>query len=217
MTSPTHYLEIIFLAASMSPTSIVAAALSVKARGSYMGVDAFSLWIYFFVLTVILGLIFALGFRGEPSVSCNRTSLMVGLVFAPLCMGVELLISGAAFQGGRSVRSFQIELNSKWIATGRWHIVLVAALVAICEEIVFRYIWIPILVRVFYTNAFLAVIISAVVFGLNHSTFGSSAVYSKIASGVLYGMLYVYSDYCILPPILAHVAGNVLAIWWLSR
>jgi membrane protease YdiL (CAAX protease family) len=52
--------------------------------------------------------------------------------------------------------------------------------------------------------------VTSVVYGLNHLYFGWLAVLQKTLTGVGLGLLFIYSGYSILVPIIAHATQNLV-------
>ncbi|QSB06865.1 CPBP family intramembrane glutamic endopeptidase [Natronoglycomyces albus] len=95
--------------------------------------------------------------------------------------------------------------------------VVAVALVAVAEEIIFRGIAIWLLAERLGWLVPAAIVLTAVVYGLNHTYYGWLTVTQKIVTGVFYGVLYVLSGYALLVVVLAHVVQNVAVLTILPR
>jgi membrane protease YdiL (CAAX protease family) len=92
---------------------------------------------------------------------------------------------------------------------GKGAVAVLAVLVAaIAEEMVFRGIFLPVLSEL--VPVMVALGIASVVYGLNHLYFGWLAVAQKTLIGVGLGLLFVWSGYSVLVPIIAHAVQNLV-------
>lgn len=93
--------------------------------------------------------------------------------------------------------------------------VLLIAVVAALEEMVHRHLLIGGTLALL-VPAWVAVLISAAAYALNHGFFGRAAVLQKLPTGVLLGMLYLISG-GIIAPIVAHLTQNLLLYGYATR
>jgi len=94
--------------------------------------------------------------------------------------------------------------------------VLSIVALVICEELVLRQLLYRLLADDLALASWAAIATCTIVYGVNHVSFGLTSVIPKLASGLLYAMLFVVSGLSIGVVILAHVTQN-LALLALSR
>lgn len=76
------------------------------------------------------------------------------------------------------------------------------------EEVIYRGIWIVLLVGVHSLPVAIAVLLAATSYGFGHSYFGAMTVLQKTISGAIYGSLFIAAGYALIVPILVHLAQN---------
>jgi membrane protease YdiL (CAAX protease family) len=89
--------------------------------------------------------------------------------------------------------------------------VILLVSIGVEEEFVFRHIFITVFQQISVTWPFLAIGLSALLYGLNHLWFGNIAVLTKFFSGLVFGFLYWISDDNFLVPAMTHAGFNILA------
>lgn len=80
------------------------------------------------------------------------------------------------------------------------------------EELVLRQFFVLMFLHDFHWNVWVTIILSAIIYALNHITFGYTVVVQKIASSLLYTTLYYVSGLAILVPIIAHATQNLILL-----
>lgn len=89
--------------------------------------------------------------------------------------------------------------------------VFLIILAASFEEILFRQI---IIVELYSTIAgwgmIIGIVLSCILYAINHVYFGVFAVIQKIASGLIFSSLFIVSEYNVLVPIMAHCVQNLV-------
>lgn len=134
-------------------------------------------------------------------------------VIAPLagiaCIGSEYIIGSfqvfykhGRFPKGFSVHSFY-QGKIKPI-----DIFLIVALV-VCEELILRQAFFTIVYGSFKLEIWLVIVLSSVIYGLNHMFFGPKIVPQKMVSGLIYASLFYFSGMSIIIPIIAHSVQNL--------
>jgi membrane protease YdiL (CAAX protease family) len=89
-------------------------------------------------------------------------------------------------------------------------------LIVVGEELLFRRVMFEILGVAFGFSVVVFVIVSAVLYALNHSFLGPGIVAAKLASGVVYGLIFYWSG-SVLAPIVAHAGYNCSLLVLLGR
>ena len=211
MSTLTPYLDCVVLAAAVYPSGF-GYSLFTAWRGEPRGVSTGLLAALVLPLVAVRFAVWRL--RPELLTWHTPSWMMLALAFllGPLGLGLEYLLHACATwrRSGKFAR--RISTQSFWgqRLTFLDHALLVA--IAVGEEIFFRAIWIGVLLAM-GTPASVALVVSSLIYGLNHMAFGPLTVLSKAVSGALYGVIYLLGGGSILLPIVAHVTQNSLLFW----
>lgn len=100
-------------------------------------------------------------------------------------------------------------INYYWQKTSI-NVIIFTAAGGLCEEIIFRQIWFHVLGSVIALPVSLIVIITAIVYSLNHLYFGFLTIVQKFFTGLVYGLLFYASGGSLLIPLIAHGIQNLL-------
>ena len=135
---------------------------------------------------------------------------VVALALAPVLIGIEIV---ATFAWLRLIgkRVGRVILKPLW-EDSALSLVISTVIVGGAEELIFRGVWITLLADTHSLPVALAVVVSAIVYGLNHSFFGIMTTLQKSVSGIFYGIVFVMSGYAVIIPIVVHISQNVLVI-----
>ena len=98
------------------------------------------------------------------------------------------------------------------IYQGRFSLVNFCSIIAAAalEELVFRQFMMGGVLRALETAPWLAVILSAFFYGMNHVYFGRFAVIQKITSGLVFALIFAAGGGNVIPCILCHVTQNLI-------
>lgn len=89
----------------------------------------------------------------------------------------------------------------------RW--IILSILISICEEFIWRGFLITALTDYLRISTLNSILISSILFAINHYYFGIQAVSIKIVSGFIFGGLYIITP-SILFPIISHSVFNII-------
>jgi membrane protease YdiL (CAAX protease family) len=158
------------------------------------------------VYVVVAGLAVAISPRHDALVGPHPWVAAVAVVVAPLVVAGEAAVGAVILVlGGHRPRGFT--LHGAWSgATAAT--VIAAAVVAVCEEVVFRDLWPADLHALLGLAAAVVLGLSAIVYGLNHWYLGGTAVVQKVLAGLVYGGLVVAGG-GVVAPVVAHLVQNV--------
>lgn len=135
--------------------------------------------------------------------------VLLALVAAPVAVGLELLVHGAVTYRTTGRRPGGVTLDRFWGNGLSITDYLLLAAVVVGEELIYRQIWIVVLMDSFALPMLAALAVSSVLYGLNHMAFGPTSVVSKTLAGLIFGGLFLASG-SLWPPLLAHALSNVL-------
>jgi membrane protease YdiL (CAAX protease family) len=213
MNTPTLYLDLVILLASVFPSGFSATVSSVFRKKREEKIDTiFLLFLVspFFILAAVFFILkkdlFFINF--PPGIF-----YVIAFVSIPLCFFLEY-ITGVIyiyFTTGKVYKG--ITLHSAWKSELSIPYLLLLALIAGGEEIIYRQAWFAILAGTFHLPVIVIILITSLFYGLNHFHMGINAVLAKFISGCVYGGLYVLSGYSILVPIITHVLQNLILIF----
>lgn len=139
------------------------------------------------------------------------------VVMAFVCLIAEYLEAALPFRirNGRfpSVRPAALYSEPSVRPASILSIVLAAA----AEELVFRQVVIVGICTGLGWGFPAGVIVSSVLYGMNHVYFGRFSVIQKCSSGLVYSILFEAGGQCIWPPVLCHVLQNIILYCWSVR
>lgn len=95
--------------------------------------------------------------------------------------------------------------------------VVSVCIVAVAEEVIFRWIGIDLLTSQLGWPVWAAIAVTSIVYGLNHLFYGWPTVGQKMVTGAIYGTLYVVSGHAVLVPVIVHVVHNVVVLTIVPR
>src|SRR5947209_15858302 len=207
MTTHTPYLDCVILAAAAYPSGLSYSLFTTwRGRPSRVTPALLAMMVLPFLIVVP-----AVAAAVPELVPLRGTSWMwIGAAAAavPAALFVEYLIHAFAAWRATGLWPRRIAVQSEWPQRPSLGEQLLLAAIAVGEECFYRGIWIGAL-RSFGVPVPIALLVSAIGYGLNHLSFGKGAVVSKSASGLLYGALYLLSGGSLLAPVVAHVLQNV--------
>ncbi len=161
--------------------------------------------------------------------------LVAAVAVAPLLLAVEYLLTLMGNQPGehtetqreegarsalssflRSLSSARPVLPELWQERLSWVEHGLLTLIVIGEEIVYRGIWLGVL-RAAGLPAPIALLGSALAYGINHIALGRQVLVAKTVSGCAYGALYLAAGETLWVPCLLHGTQNFLLLFALGR
>jgi len=213
MNTPTLYLDLVILLASVFPSGFSSSLSSVFRKKKEEIIDGTALSFNFLPFLILLPVIFILKknlffFNFPPAVF-----YFIALVFVPVCLLLEYILNVIYiyFTTGKIYKG--ITLHSAWKTKPSITYLLLLTLIAGGEELIYRQVWFAILAGTFHLPVIVIILITSLFYGLNHLYFGLNSVLAKFISGCVYGGLYVLSGYSILVPIITHVLQNLILIF----
>lgn len=132
-------------------------------------------------------------------------AVLLGVVVA---FGGEVLVAAAPViatgrrPGGLSVHRAFAERPAVLAAS--------TSLTAVGEEIIYRGLWVGLLVATFGVPGWAAVAVAALVYAANHWYLGAGVVRQKTWSGVVYGVVYLACGGALIAAVLTHVLHNLV-------
>jgi membrane protease YdiL (CAAX protease family) len=211
MSTRTLFLDTLILTAATFPSGFsgsVSGVLRVDARHATTS--------FLIVILAPLLIVFLISLSVRPDLFLNRPPHFWGLLLAigaaPATLALEWGVHNAIEMSRSGIFQRRIELHDFWEGRRSISWLLVLTLIALGEEIVFRQIWIGLLEQSFGFAAPWALIVSALMYGINHMHFGWPSVLAKSAAGLVYGGLYLFDDRSLWSPFLAHALQNVILL-----
>lgn len=204
-----HYLKTIIIACMICfPSAFIFFGNSVKVGKLTLAEKNASMTCI--VYGVLSGIVFGLGYLKWVSIKMSPW-LIIGFFAGFAVIFLELLMAQlrAKKQYGKFTRIIKPPKSyvEKFSLLNLILIILAAGL----EELLFRQIYIR---ELFYNIDIIGIAlglgISTLFYALNHIYFSSFAVVQKIFSGLVFGLLFIISDFNILVPIIAHCTQNVV-------
>jgi len=169
------------------------------------------------VILVLVGFV-----QPERVLTFRAPRHLLYLVAAPLvglgCILVEYLVGMllAFLRTGKLITRMVVHKTySGVLQIGVMDIILIIAFV-VGEEYVFRQVLWGLLSDELGAPLGLVIALCTVIYALNHLTFGFQSVIPKIASGLIYVLLFYFAGLSLIIPILAHATQN-LSLLALSR
>lgn len=212
MNTPTLYLNIVILIASVFPSGF-SSSLSAVSRKKKESIDVTALFFNLLPFLILLPAIFIL--KKEIFFFHFPTAFfyLIALVFVPVCLLLEYILNLLTiyFSTGKLYKG--ITLHSAWKPQLSTVYLSLLTLIAVGEELIYRQVWFALLAGTFHLPAIVIILVTSLFYGLNHLYFGLNSVLAKFISGCVYGGLYVISGYSILVPIITHVLQNLILIF----
>ena len=208
MNTPTHYLDIIILASAAYPSGF-SNSLYTSWRGAPRETSTGFLSILALPYTAI---VLAVWFVRPEMLSWRGTTapfVLAAMLLVPLALLIEYAIHALASYRAHGRFPRGIKLQSFWRRRLSLTDYLLIAAVAVGEEIIYRGIWVTVLLS-FGLPAPVALGVSSLAYGVNHLAFGSTPVISKTVTGMLYCTLYLLGGQSIWLPIISHSLQNFL-------
>lgn len=218
MTYPIPYLDHILLScAILFPAGIgglLALPFQWKAKQSifYSLVGMVGAYVIVTVLTLLVKREGIVTFYSAPLYFYLLAPLVgVFVIFCEYYIGVFQLF----FATGKRIRGFHVHSYSNYAQIRIIDILMILAFV-VGEELILRQSFALMFLNDFHLDVSVTIILCAIIYALNHITFGLQVVVQKVASGLIYTTLYYVSGLAILIPIIAHATQN-LTLLALSR
>lgn len=205
MNSHTHYLSALLVLTAVSfPTSLIGIFIKLNlGRINNILPNALS-----YALFVIM--VFFTGYIGIINYSANIYFIIIAFVFSFICIGLELFEGIIIHFIKYRVWIKNIEVHKIIEKKNIFFDIIIIFIGALCEEIIFRQVFFNIAYNIFSINIFIVIILSAFIYAINHIYFGANAVFQKFIVGLIYSLLFVYSSFCIIIPVITHFSQNMI-------
>jgi uncharacterized protein len=217
MTGRTHSLEVLVLIASAFPMQLAA----LPALFGMMRRPTARLQLWIVPAAVWLTVALALALTSAPVAFAGDDAVRwVGIAIAggALAVMVELLVGSAWAWAASGTRPAGVQLADGVPGAGR-PLAVSTAVTGFAEEILFRGVWLAILVTGFGWPSAAAAVLVTVVYALNHAYLGVDIVAQKLCSGGIFVAL-VLAGGGVLAAAVAHVTANLLIAFlplWQAR
>ncbi|NLK58059.1 MAG: CPBP family intramembrane metalloprotease [Tissierellia bacterium] len=129
-----------------------------------------------------------------------------GLIYTEFLIGYTIL----KVQHKNVAKRMEIATDWKTADRGMWFVTM---LYAILEEILYHGLWPYLLIVRAGVPGYMFVFITGILYGLNHLRMGTITFVQKVLSGAVLSLLFVWSGYSIWIPLLAHLAQNSILMW----
>ena len=205
MNSHTHYLSALLVLTAVSfPTSLIGIFIKLNlGRINNILPNALS-----YALFVIM--VFFTGYIGIINYSANIYFIIIAFVFSFICIGLELFEGIIIHFIKYRVWIKNIEVHKIIEKKNIFFDIIIIFIGALCEEIIFRQVFFNIAYNIFSINIFIVIILSAFIYAINHIYLGANAVFQKFIVGLIYSLLFVYSSFCIIIPVITHFFQNMI-------
>ena len=211
MSIHTLCLDILILLVTFNPVILAQNAMYMI----YNGMVAYDMNFFMKVLIAILSVIVVLIAIVNPNIMVpnlptNFYWYLVAIIAVPATVALELGIGYIMLLlQGKKVKG--ISLIESWKHTST-KLVLLSAVVALLEEIIFRQLWFQILYKDFKIYFAIVILISAIAYALNHIFMGKIVFIQKIFSGIVYGSIFYFSGLSIIIPVITHCMQNIIIL-----
>ena len=204
-----QYLNLLILFATLNPICLMELVkMSYAIRQKSFSKKTYFITLFILYINLIMGvyLLYPLALKGGYQV--KSLWLFVAIIAGPCIVLLEMSFSYLIvfLKEKKLVKIVINDLKSKERVSGVWIV-----LIGILEEIVYRKIWFFILLGI-GVNVYLVILISAIVYALNHLSLGIMIFYQKLLAGIVFGLLFYVSGYLIAVPIIAHALQNCLVV-----
>ena len=225
--TPTLSLDLLILLAAVYPARF-GATLGVlvaswgfgrggRSRGDAAGAVAMLPWLTLPLVLIVLATQMVRPELLDLARDLPPIGVVIAVVAVPLALLVEYLVNAAATYRPGMPFFRAMDLQSVWQGKLRVRDHVLLVMIAVGEELVYRQIWIVVLIGTFGLSPLPALALSAFAYGLNHLYFGPLSVASKTLMGLIYGGLFLFGGFNIWLPIIAHVSQNALLLVLTAR
>jgi hypothetical protein len=151
--------------------------------------------------------------RSEAIVTFNIAPLHLYFV-APfigfLCLIVEYCIGmfQMYLKTGVVIKKFVIHSSYSTVLKIKNIDLLMIFVFVIMEEYILRQTFFGIFLNTFKMEIWVIILLCACIYSINHITFGIQCLPQKLASGLIYTLIYYYSGMSVIIPIIAHATQN---------
>jgi uncharacterized protein len=208
MSTPIPYLDMVILASAAYPSGF-SNSLYTSWRGAPRGASTGFLWMLMLPYPAIVLSVWAV----QPELLSWRGTtvplVVAAIILAPLALLIEYGIHalGSYRMTGRFPRGIAVQGFWRRQLSPTDH--LLVGTVAVGEEILYREIWVGVLLS-FGLPTPAAAGISSLAYGFNHLAFGRTSVITKTVTGLLYCTLYLVGGKSIWLPIMSHTLQNTM-------
>ena len=161
-----------------------------------------------YLLFVII--VFFTGYIGSINYNISIYFVILSFIMSFICIGIEIFEAMLIhfFKYRFWIKNIEVHeiIEKKNILFD----IIVIFIGALCEEIIFRQVFFNITYNVFGINIYIVIILSAFIYSINHIYFGANAVFQKFIVGIIYSLLFVYSSFSIIAPVITHFLQNFI-------
>ncbi|MEI0558036.1 CPBP family intramembrane glutamic endopeptidase [Brachyspira intermedia] len=205
MNFHTHYLSAFLVLLAISfPTSLIGIFYKLN-FGRINTILPNSLSYLLFVIIV-----FFTGYIGNINYNISIYFVILSFIMSFVCIGIEIFEAMLIhfFKYRFWIKNIEVHeiIEKKNILFD----IIIIFIGALCEEIIFRQVFFNITYNVFNINIYIVIILSAFIYSINHIYFGANAVFQKFIVGIIYSLLFVYSSFSIIAPVITHFLQNFI-------
>lgn len=134
---------------------------------------------------------------------------VIAIVAAPLIIMLEIGLVYCLFmiQGKEHTKIKIMSMGDSKFTAG-----ISTFIVGIMEEAIYRQIWFIIGLQVLGMNVVVVLLLTSFFYALNHITLGPYVFIQKLLSGILYGLLFIFSGYAVVIPMMTHGIQNLIVV-----
>ncbi|KPJ22461.1 streptolysin associated protein SagE [Streptococcus phocae] len=195
------------LLATLAPSIAMQAIFGKTASDYGFNLERFLKAINAYYGLVLLGIAFLSPafFEQQPGLSMAELVISVTLILVVFVLEVGFL---HALQCKKARRLLPLKLSFMGTSSSIGGLIGTLTLAAF-EEVTYRWLWFGILLRIWHLPLILVILISTLCYALNHLLMGSAIFYSKLLTGLSYGIIYGMTM-SIWSVLIVHVGGNLL-------
>ncbi|HDK7175266.1 CPBP family intramembrane metalloprotease [Clostridium sporogenes] len=209
MNIRTQCLNLLILLVTFNP--IVLVQLFLNNEKSYNESLEKSLKILLVIyITILMGIFVISQEKFYINIDNNYYWYIIAVIFVPLTIILEVIVGYIVLGiSNKIVPKFKISLV---FTKTNINVILLSIFIGIFEEVVYRQLWFNILFKDFKLHIVGVLIITSFVYALNHIFLGKQVFFQKILAGVIYGVLFYFSGFNILIPIITHCLENTIIL-----
>ncbi|MCZ9892899.1 type II CAAX endopeptidase family protein [Brachyspira hyodysenteriae] len=155
-------------------------------------------------------MVFFTGYIGNINYNINIYFVILAFIMSFVCIGIEIFEAMLMHFIKYKFWITNIEVHEIIARKNILFDIIVIFIGALCEEIIFRQVFFNITYNVFGINIYIIVVLSAFIYSINHIYFGANAVFQKFIVGIIYSLLFVYSSFSIIAPVITHFLQNFI-------
>lgn len=136
--------------------------------------------------------------------------IVLAFIISVVCIFGELYVGKIVIFLEEGIWVEKVRIDDSMNKNGYFWDILFILIGAIGEEVIFRYMFYNLLVNYLFWGVWSFIVVTVFVYGINHIFFSRNAVFQKMFTGLILGIIFVVLNESIILLVLAHFLQNLL-------